>query len=73
MSWNPLAAEVTVARRVIAFLGDRRVLFADESIEVLEHCVRSAHVGERSLPRTPSACGIVRVPLDEEGREMEAP
>lgn len=50
MSWNPLAAEVTVARRVIAFLGDRRVLFADESIEVLEHCVRSAHVGERIAP-----------------------
>jgi hypothetical protein len=41
VSWNPPAAEVTVARRVIAFLEDRRVLFADESIEVLEHCVRS--------------------------------
>ena len=41
VSWNPPAAEVTVARRVIAFLEDRRVLFADESIEVLDHCVRS--------------------------------
>jgi hypothetical protein len=41
VSWNPQAAEVTVARRVIAFLEDRRVLYADESIEVVDHCVRS--------------------------------
>jgi hypothetical protein len=41
VSWNPPPADVTVARRVIAFLEDRRVLFADESIEVLDHCVRS--------------------------------
>jgi hypothetical protein len=41
VSWNPPAADVTVARRVIAFLEDRRVLFADESIEVVDHCVRS--------------------------------
>jgi hypothetical protein len=41
VSWNPPAAEVTVARRVIAFLEDRRVLFADESIEILGHCVTS--------------------------------
>jgi Family of unknown function (DUF6650) len=41
VSWNPPAAELTVARRVIAFLEDRRVLFADESIEVPSHCVSS--------------------------------
>ena len=41
VSWNPPAAEVTVARRVIAFLEDRRVLFADESIEVPSDCVSS--------------------------------
>lgn len=41
VSWNPAAAEVTVARRVIAFLEDRRVLFVDESLEVPEHCVTS--------------------------------
>jgi hypothetical protein len=41
VSWSPPPAEVTVARRVIAFLEDRRVLFADESIEVVEHCLRS--------------------------------
>jgi hypothetical protein len=41
VSWNPPAAELTVARRVIAFLEDRRVLSADESIEVPSHCVSS--------------------------------
>lgn len=41
VSWNPPPADVTVARRVITFLEDRRVLFADESIEVVDHCVRS--------------------------------
>lgn len=41
VSWNPPAAEVTIARRVITFLEDRRVLFTDESMEVLDHCVAS--------------------------------
>lgn len=41
VSWNPPPAEVTIARRVIAFLEDRRVLYADESIEIPEHCVTS--------------------------------
>jgi Family of unknown function (DUF6650) len=41
VSWNPAPAEVTIARRVIAFLEDRRVLYADESIEVPSHCVSS--------------------------------
>ncbi len=41
ISWNPPPADVTVARRVIAFLEDRRVFFVDESIEVVDHCVRS--------------------------------
>ena len=41
VSWNPPPAEVTIARRVIAFLEDRRVLFADESVEVPSHCVAS--------------------------------
>lgn len=41
VSWNPAPAEVTIARRVIAFLEDRRVLYADESIEVPSHCASS--------------------------------
>lgn len=61
VSWNPPAADVTVARRVVSFLEDRRVLYADESIEVVEHCVRSVieirhyltseiqHLGESEL------------------------
>ena len=49
VSWNPPPADVTVARRVIAFLEDRRVLFADESIEVVDHCVRSVFEVRRYL------------------------
>jgi hypothetical protein len=41
VSWNPPPADVTVARRVITFLEDRRVLFVDESIEVPSQCVSS--------------------------------
>lgn len=41
VSWNPPAAEVTVARPVIAFLEDRRVFLVDESIEIFGHCVKS--------------------------------
>ena len=41
LSWNPPSAELTIARRVIAFLEDRRVLFVDDSIEVPDHCVAS--------------------------------
>ena len=32
---------MTVARRVIAFLEDRRVLYAPEALEVPSHCVES--------------------------------
>ena len=41
VSWTAPAAEVTVARRVIAFLEDRRVLFNDDSIETPQYCVKS--------------------------------
>jgi len=41
VSWTPPAAEVTVARRVIAFLEDRRVLYTDDSMEVPDHCFAS--------------------------------
>ena len=41
ISWNPTPAEVTVARRVIAFLEDRRVLFAPSEMEDADHCVQS--------------------------------
>ncbi|MCK6430125.1 MAG: hypothetical protein L6Q72_13720 [Burkholderiaceae bacterium] len=39
--WNPPEAECAVVRRVIAFLEDRRVLFAPSEMEVPHHCVES--------------------------------
>lgn len=41
VSWNPPEPEVTVARRVLAFLEDRRVLFNPYHLEVAEQCVSS--------------------------------
>jgi len=40
-SWAPSEAEVTKARRIIAFLEDRRVLYAPYDIEFPEYCVHS--------------------------------
>ena len=41
VSWNPPEADRAVVRRVVAFLEDRRVLYAPSEMEVPEHCVRS--------------------------------
>lgn len=41
MSWQPTEPEVAVARRVIAHLEDRRVLYAPDELEVPSHCVHS--------------------------------
>lgn len=40
-SWNPPEPEVSKAKRVIAHLEDRRVLYNPGSLEVPEHCVQS--------------------------------
>ncbi len=40
-SWQPAEMEIASARRVIAFLEDRRVLYALEEMEVASHCVHS--------------------------------
>lgn len=40
-SWQPAEMETAAARRVIAFLEDRRVLYAPEEMEVASHCVQS--------------------------------
>jgi hypothetical protein len=40
-SWQPPELEVTVARRLIAFLEDRRVLYSPSELEVPFHCVSS--------------------------------
>jgi hypothetical protein len=41
VSWQPPELEVSAARRVIAFLEDRRVLYAPDELEVPRHCVHS--------------------------------
>lgn len=41
VQWNPPKTEVQLARRVITFLEDRRVLYNPDSLEVPNHCVQS--------------------------------
>ncbi len=41
VSWNPVEADVTKARRVISFLEDRRVLYSPSEMEVPDYCVQS--------------------------------
>lgn len=41
ISWTAPEGEVTVARRVLTFLEDRRVLYAPTEMEVPFHCVQS--------------------------------
>lgn len=42
VSWSPPPSEVAVARRVLHFLEDRRVLFSPYEAELPDHCVASA-------------------------------
>lgn len=41
VQWNPPEAECSVARRAIAFLEDRRVLYVPSEMELPHHCVES--------------------------------
>jgi len=41
VQWRPPEADRAVAKRVIALLEDRRVLYAPSEMEVPEHCVHS--------------------------------
>lgn len=41
VSWQPTELEISAARRVIAYLEDRRVLYAPDELEVPSHCVAS--------------------------------
>jgi len=41
VSWNPPEPEVAAARRILAFLEDRRVLFNPYHLEVTDQCVQS--------------------------------
>lgn len=41
ISWNPPEHEISVARKVIAFLEDRRVLYNPAEMEVPQFCIES--------------------------------
>ncbi|MFK3648020.1 DUF6650 family protein [Lysobacter enzymogenes] len=41
VQWNPPEPQRAIARRVIAFLEDRRVLFVPSEMESPDHCVQS--------------------------------
>lgn len=41
VSWQPPEAHCTIARRVLAFLEDRRVLYSPSEVESPSHCVHS--------------------------------
>jgi hypothetical protein len=41
ISWNPPQSHITVARSVITFLEDRRVLYNPYDMEVAAHCIHS--------------------------------
>jgi len=41
ISWNPPEPEIDIAKRVLVFLEDRRVLYNPYHLEVVDHCVQS--------------------------------
>jgi hypothetical protein len=41
ISWQPPTPDVTVARAIVAYLEDRRVLFAPFEVELPNHCLES--------------------------------
>lgn len=49
VSWNPPEAERTVAKRLITFLEDRRVLYSPSELEMPDHCVQSVLEIRKSL------------------------
>lgn len=57
VSWQPSDSERTVARRVIAQLEDRRVLFVASEMEIPEHCVRSVLEIRQQLTAAIAAVG----------------
>lgn len=55
IQWETVEGDKHVARRVISFLEDRRLLFADRHVEDQHHCVASALEIRKYLGREISA------------------
>lgn len=51
VSWNPPESERAVAKRIIAQLEDRRVLYKPSEMEVPDHCVSSVVEIRRMLSK----------------------
>lgn len=64
VSWNPPEAHCAIARRVLAFLEDRRVLYSPSEIESPNHCVSSVieirHFLTRELGALPAKCELAQ-------------
>ncbi len=58
VSWNPPTSDVATARRVIAFLEDRRVLYSPQEAEVASHCIDSVGDIRRFLTDVIGAGGL---------------
>ncbi len=41
VSWNPPEIEIEMAKRILVYLEDRRVLYNPSSLEIPEYCVKS--------------------------------
>jgi hypothetical protein len=41
ISWNPPESDIVIARRLITFFEDRRVLYVPSEAELPDHCVHS--------------------------------
>lgn len=58
VSWTPPQSDVEVARRVLVFLEDRRVLYSPYEVEMPDHCVASVLEIRRFLTEQLAAGGI---------------
>lgn len=57
LSWDPPTSDIAVARRVIAHLEDRRVLFSNHDVEFIPHCTDSLTKIREFLTETIAAGG----------------
>jgi len=64
-SWEPAELEIGAARRLVAFLEDRRVLYDPGQLEVPSHCVQSVLEIRRCLSEELGIPGVKPSPMPE--------